>query len=489
MASIVQEWDRTPLSPFSPPNKQPTNGLRESRTSSLQRTVRQAAVDNGIQRPRGYNVSFHYNSDVEQHHFGSHHPMKPWRLHLTKELILSYGLHYAMDLYQTREATRAELATFHTDEYIDFLSEVTPDNMNEMGITDKETRHNFGDDCPVFDGLYRYCTLYTGASVSAARTLAATNPPFTNSHDIAINWSGGLHHAKKSEASGFCYINDIVLCILELLRTHPRVLYIDIDVHHGDGVEQAFASSDRVMTLSYHKYDKYDFFPGTGGLHETGPKATSSNPGAYTSLNVPLLDGIEDDQYTYLFEQITGKTIEVFRPTAIVLQCGADSLGGDRLGKFNLNIKAHGACLSFVQSHRLPLLVLGGGGYTARNVARLWTHETSLCTGSVLPDAIPAAAPYRQAFAGAENGDSLLYPNLEGRHENKHDREKIEGLVQTCHEHLRHLQGAPSVMMRRIPREVWGVREEVDAVLKEEEAERESGRRDLERSVGERGGY
>lgn len=113
-------------------------------------------------------------------------------------------------------------------------------------------------DCPVFDGLFEFCQMYTGASLDGAVKL---NHGLT---DIAVNWAGGLHHAKKGEASGFCYINDIVLAILELLKYHPRVLYIDIDIHHGDGVEEAFYVTDRVMTVSFHKYG--DFFPGTGDV-------------------------------------------------------------------------------------------------------------------------------------------------------------------------------------------------------------------------------
>ena len=120
------------------------------------------------------------------------------------------------------------------------------------------------EDCPVFDGMWDYFRLYSGASLDAVRNL-------TSGHsDIAINWSGGLHHAHKSSAAGFCYINDIVLSIQGLLWTNPRVLYIDIDVHHGDGVEEAFFSTDRVLTLSFHKYGDH-FFPGTGAMDDIGP--------------------------------------------------------------------------------------------------------------------------------------------------------------------------------------------------------------------------
>ena len=101
-------------------------------------------------------------------------------------------------------------------------------------------------DCPGFDGLFNFCQLAVGGSIDAADTL------ITGLGDIVINWSGGYHHAKKTEASGFCYVNDIVICILELLRVYPRVLYLDIDVHHGDGVEEAFNNTNRVMTVSFH---------------------------------------------------------------------------------------------------------------------------------------------------------------------------------------------------------------------------------------------
>lgn len=117
---------------------------------------------------------------------------------------------------------------------------------------------NVGEDCPVFDGVYEFCQISAGGSIASAVKLNH------GSADIAINWAGGLHHAKKQEASGFCYVNDIVLSILELLKYHNRVLYIDIDVHHGDGVEEAFYLSDRVMTVSFHKYGEY--FPGTGDI-------------------------------------------------------------------------------------------------------------------------------------------------------------------------------------------------------------------------------
>ena len=116
--------------------------------------------------------------------------------------------------------------------------------------------------------------------------------------DIVINWAGGLHHAKKSEASGFCYVNDCVLAILELLKVHERVLYIDIDIHHGDGVEEAFYTTNRVMTCSFHKFGEY--FPGTGHWKDMG-----YGKGKNTSVNFPLHDGIDDACFARIFQPVS----------------------------------------------------------------------------------------------------------------------------------------------------------------------------------------
>lgn len=136
--------------------------------------------------------------------------MKPHRLTLTNHLVIGYGLDKKMDMFQPRSATREELEAFHDEDYIDFLSRVTPDNVRNF--TNVLSRFNFGDDCPVFSDMWDYCRQYAGASLMAAHKLVSGDT------DIAINWTGGLHHAKKAEASGFCYVNDIVLAILELLR-------------------------------------------------------------------------------------------------------------------------------------------------------------------------------------------------------------------------------------------------------------------------------
>lgn len=221
--------------------------------------------------------------------------------------------------------------------------------------------------------------MYSGGSVGGAAMINE------GTADVVMNWSGGMHHAKKGEASGFCYINDIVLGILELLKTHQRVLYVDIDIHHGDGVEEAFYTTDRVMTVSFHKYG--DFFPGTGAVGDVGHEG-----GKHYAVNVPLMEGMDDDSYRYIFEPIMTKVLEMYQPSAIVVCGGADSLSGDKLGCFNLSMQGHSHCIEFLSRYGAPLMVLGGGGYTMRNVARCWCYETGQLLGIDLDDNIPEAA-------------------------------------------------------------------------------------------------
>lgn len=259
---------------------------------------------------------------------------------------------------------------------------------------------NFGldhPDCPPFKGVFKYSAISAGGSLEGAARLGREKA------EIAINWAGGLHHAKRDAAYGFCYINgklfvsrtlivplrltkdkDIVLGILELLRSFSRILYIDIDVHHGDGVQQAFWTSDRVMTVSFHQYGK-GFFPKSGKIDHIG-----SGKGHKYSVNFPLEEGIDDASYKGIFEPVITEVMARYQPSAIVLQCGADSLSGDLLGQFNLSMRGHANCVEFVKRFGLPTLVLGGGGYTIPNVARTWAYETGVLVGlDILPSALP----------------------------------------------------------------------------------------------------
>ncbi|KAJ7522667.1 hypothetical protein O6H91_18G021600 [Diphasiastrum complanatum] len=335
-------------------------------------------------------------------------------------------------MMRPHKAYPVELAQFHSTDYIDFLHRITP-NMQEQ-YAKELLRYNMGEDCPVFDNLFEFCQIYAGGTIDAAHRLNY------GLCDIAINWAGGLHHAKKCEASGFCYVNDLVLGILELLKYHARVLYIDIDVHHGDGVEEAFYLTDRVMTVSFHKFGDL-FFPGTGDVKDVGERE-----GKYYAINVPLKDGIDDASFTRMFRTIISKVVEFYQPGAVVLQCGADSLAGDRLGCFNLSIDGHAECVRFVKKLNLPLLVTGGGGYTKENVARCWTVETGVLLDTELPNEIPDN-DYIKYF----KPDYTLRLNSGNHMENMNSKTYLGTIKMQVLENLRNIQHAPGVQMHEVP--------------------------------------
>lgn len=328
-----------------------------------------------------------YDSTVSNFYYGKGHPMKPHRYALTNSLIYSYNLDKHMDII-TPQQTVEHLHSYHDPSYITSLSRVST-----------------SDDCPCFPEVDEYCERYSLNTVLAADLLKTYN--------TAINWSGGLHHAKKEEASGFCYVNDIVMGIQRLLITNERVLYIDIDIHHGDGVEEAFFDNDRVMTLSLHKYGD-NFFPGTGEIFATNK--------SYTVVNVPLKSGIDDFSYKYIFEPIVEMAIKKFDPNVIVMQCGADSLAGDRLGCFNLSIYGHGECLKFVKKFNKKMLILGGGGYNIKNVSRCWAYETSILCDLVVNNHIPTDNLYYEYF----EPEHVLHPVLQGKFSNLNTRKYLD---------------------------------------------------------------
>ncbi|KAJ5722347.1 hypothetical protein N7488_000382 [Penicillium malachiteum] len=401
-------------------------------------------ISNGVANPK--KVAYFYDSDVGNYAYVSGHPMKPHRIRMTHSLVMNYGLYKKMEIYRAKPASKYEMTQFHTDEYIDFLSKVTPDNMDSFGK--EQSRYNVGDDCPVFDGLFEFCGISAGGSMEGAARLNR------NKCDVAVNWAGGLHHAKKSEASGFCYVNDIVLGILELLRFKQRVLYVDIDVHHGDGVEEAFYTTDRVMTVSFHKYGEY--FPGTGELRDIGVGS-----GKYYAVNFPLRDGINDESYQSIFEPVIKSVMEWYRPEAVVLQCGGDSLSGDRLGCFNLSMRGHANCVNFIKSFDLPTLILGGGGYTMRNVARTWAYETGILVGNTLESELPYN-DYYEYFAPDYELD-VRPSNMD----NANTKDYLDKIRSQVIENLKRTAFAPSVQMTDVPRNpmVDGMDDEADDVM------------------------
>jgi len=385
-----------------------------------------------ITAPTRKRVCYFFDADIGGFHYGPSHPMKPTRIKMCHALVMNYGLYKRMEIFRAKPATKREMTQFHTDDYIEFLGKASPSTAHQF--VKEQGKYQVGvDDCPIFDGLFDYCSISSGGSMEGAARLSR------DKCDIAINWAGGLHHAKKSEASGFCYVNDIVLGILEMLRHYERVLYIDIDCHHGDGVEEAFYTTERVMTVSFHKYGEY--FPGTGDFRDVGV-----GKGKGYALNFPLRDGITDQSYRTVFEPIITAVMEQYQPQAIVLQCGTDSLSGDKLGCLNLSMRGHANCVEFVKKFNLPLLLLGGGGYTMRNVSRCWAYETGLATGVELGEDIPMNEYYN--YFGPDYKLDVRPSNMEDLNTPSYLNRMQEITVQN----LRELGGPPGIGMQEVPR-------------------------------------
>ncbi|KAL3099808.1 hypothetical protein niasHT_028586 [Heterodera trifolii] len=387
--------------------------------------------NNGVQNHDRKRVAYYYDCNVGNFYYGQGHVMKPHRIRMTHQLLLAYGLYRHLDVYRPFPASVDEMSRFHSEQYIDFLRSATSETQFSKQTLNK---FNVGGDCPLFDGLFQFCQLSTGGSLAAAAKLNKQKA------EIAINWMGGLHHAKHSKASGFCYTNDIVLGILELLKYHKRVLYVDIDVHHGDGVEEAFYTTDRVMTVSFHKYGR-NFFPESGELAAIG-----ADSGSFYTVNVPLKDGITDETYQLIFQPIMHKVMEVFQPCAVVLQCGADSLSEDRLGTFNLTLNGHGKCVQFFRDSNVPLILLGGGGYIPRNVARCWTYETALALNEELSDDLPYN-DFFEYFAP----NYCLHINADFKVTNLNTENYLRTVQNRVFENLSNLSHVPSVQMQEIP--------------------------------------
>ncbi|KAJ2701487.1 histone deacetylase (class I) Clr6 [Coemansia sp. IMI 203386] len=377
-------------------------------------------------------VTYFYDEDVGSYNYGYDHCMKPFRIRMAHSIITSYGLDKKMAVIRPPRATAQDMTRFHTDDYITYLQRVSPELAEQMPTYNERFLPPM--DCPPFDGVYEFCSISAGGSIAGAQRINHGDS------DIVINWAGGLHHAKKGEASGFCYVNDIVLAILELLRYHQRVVYLDIDVHHGDGVEEAFYTTDRVMSVSFHQFG--NFFPGTGDIKDVGVER-----GKYYAVNVPLREGIDDETYAFVFQRVMRNVMETFRPGAVLMQCGTDSLSGDRLGCFNLSMKGHAACVEFMKSFGVPLFCVGGGGYTIRNVARTWAYETSVLLGEKVEPSLPYNDYYD--FYGPEYLLDVPASNMA----NMNTREQLERICIDINEHLRQVSHAPSVEMHDVPKD------------------------------------
>ncbi len=306
-----------------------------------------------------------HSLELESYHYPKDCPFSSQRARMAVETIRSLGMITDKEIVPPASRNPGFVECFHTAEYIDILKTAEgghfePD-MFAFGLGTPET--------PVFKGMVDYATLAASASLSGAELLVAKQAK------IAFNPSGGYHHAEPARASGFCYINDAGLACEFLARHADRVMYIDIDVHHGDGVQNFFYTRNDVMTVSLHETGK-EIFPGTGFENEIG-----FADGTGYAVNLPLPQGTFDRAYVQAFSEIVNPLVDAYDPQYIVLEMGMDCLSGDPLAHLELTNNAYADVLEKTLQFLKPTLVIGGGGYNPENTARGWALAWSVMSG------------------------------------------------------------------------------------------------------------
>ena len=277
-------------------------------------------------------------------------------------------------MIETEAASESDILRFHTPDYLQVLKQAG------AGEIHSSPSHAIGPgDNPVFSGLWEWSRLHAGASLQCAQMVSEGKAR------IAFNIAGGLHHAHPSRASGFCYVNDPVLAILRVLDQEKRVMYLDVDAHHGDGVQWAFYEDPRVLTVSFHQ-DGRSLFPGTGQVNEIG-----SGEGKGYAVNVPMLPGSDDYVFWKGFEYLVPRLMEGFKPDVVVSQLGVDTFQDDPLAGLELTTNGFCKVISYLAEQAPAWVALGGGGYSLPNVARAWTLAWAMMNGLDLPDDLPDA--------------------------------------------------------------------------------------------------
>ncbi len=304
--------------------------------------------------------------------FGPSHPLNPVRVALTLQLARELGVVDRLDVVTAEPCTDAELASVHTADYIERVSAISADPAHGDPSVGLGTSDN-----PVFGGMHEVGALIAGASVEAARRV------WTGQAKRAANIAGGLHHAMPGCASGFCIYNDPAVAIQWLLdQGAERVAYVDVDAHHGDGVQAIFYDDPRVLTVSIHEGPQ-SLFPGTGYVTETG------GPGAEGSaVNVPLPPGTSDAGWLRAFHAVVPQVLKAFEPEILLSQHGCDSHMDDPLTNLMLSVDGQRASYLVLEQLAEELtdgrwIITGGGGYSLTNVVpRIWTHLLAIVSGA-----------------------------------------------------------------------------------------------------------
>ena len=322
-----------------------------------------------------------YHDDYLAYDFGLYNALREERLFLAKKMIHSYGLVGPSGAVESEPALPIddEISTVHDKSYLQVLKKLSKDPRgfsfsHGLGIADN----------PVFMGMYEAAAIQVGGTILACDSVAR------HESDRALNMGGGFHHALPKRASGFCLLNDVAIGIKRLLNEHKfkRIMYVDIDVHHSDGVEEIFLEDPKVLKVSLHE-DGHYLFPGTGAVDDIG-----KGSGEGYTINVPLPPYTGDVSYLHAFRKIVMPLAESFKPEVLFTQLGVDAHYADPLAHLNLSTRAYeqvGEALDQISSRfcKSRWVAVTGGGYDIMTCARLWTLMFSKMMGRDLDNTIP----------------------------------------------------------------------------------------------------
>ncbi|MEV5241330.1 acetoin utilization protein AcuC [Streptomyces cinnamoneus] len=326
-----------------------------------------------------------WDEAVVGYDFGPGHPMDPVRLALTMRLVEAYGLDRVARTVSAPPAGESTLRLVHRPDYIAAVRAASADPASADGSYGLGT-----PDDPAFAGMHEAAALIAGQSVGAAEAV------WSGAALHAVNFAGGLHHAMPGGASGFCVYNDAALAVARLLELGAaRVAYVDVDVHHGDGVQAAFWDDPRVLTISLHEHPR-TLFPQTGWPEETGGGRAEG-----TAVNVALPAGTGDAGWLRAFHAVVPDLLAAFRPQVLVTQHGADTHFEDPLAHLAVSVDAQRlvaeACHALAHEHAEGRwLALGGGGYAVTDVVpRSWTHLVGIAAGQPVDPASTVPEEWR----------------------------------------------------------------------------------------------
>ncbi len=332
-----------------------------------------------------HKVGLVYSEDFQKYNFSPRHPLQPLRILLTYSLMKKMNLldNENLELIKPRYCTEEEINWVHSPNYTEIVNKLSK-NPQETHMQPLSCGLGPGDN-PIFKGMYDASSLVCGASIKAAETVW-----HNDDFKAAFNPSGGLHHAIKDRASGFCIFNDIAVAIAYLKKQKEdiRIAYLDIDCHHGDGVQWLFYDDPNVLTISLHESGQY-LFPGTGNIDELGEKE-----GIGFSLNFPLLPGTSNKLYLMLFKRCIPRILETYNPDILLTQLGVDTYYRDPLTHLGVSIEAYKSLAKQIDKYATKYchnrwLAFGGGGYLMTVVPRAWTLFLAQMLDVELPNMLP----------------------------------------------------------------------------------------------------